>query len=57
VAFDEAARRSAELFAVHAVPCSDSSGETHARGNAKNREAEYALTHALAYWQLRYPKS
>jgi nucleotide-binding universal stress UspA family protein len=55
VAFDEAARRSAELVAVHAVPCSDSSGETHARGNAKNREAEYALTHALADWQLRYP--
>ena len=55
VAFDEAARRTAELLAVHAVPCSDSSGETHARGMAKNREAEYALTHALAYWQLRYP--
>ncbi len=55
MAFDEAARRTAELVAVHAVPCPDSSGETHARGNAKNREAEYALTHALAYWQLRYP--
>ena len=55
VAFDEAARRTAELVAVHAVPCLDSSGETHARGNAENREAEYALTNALAYWQLRYP--
>jgi nucleotide-binding universal stress UspA family protein len=54
-AFDEAARRTAELVAIHAVPCTGSSGETHARGNAKNREAEYALTHALAYWQLRYP--
>jgi hypothetical protein len=40
---------------LRSVPGTDSSGETDARGNAKNREAEYALTHALAYWQLRYP--
>ena len=43
MAFDEAARRTAELVAVHAVPCPDSSAETDTRGNAKDREAEYAL--------------
>lgn len=52
VAFDEAMRRTAELVAVHAIPCPDSSGVIHA---AESREAEYVLTHALAYWQLRYP--
>jgi nucleotide-binding universal stress UspA family protein len=55
MAFDEAARRASELVAVHAVPRPDPSCETHARSNTANRDAEYALTHELAYWQLRYP--
>jgi nucleotide-binding universal stress UspA family protein len=53
LAFDEAARRKAQLVAVHAVtPAhrSAASGST-----AVNLEAEYVWAHALADWQLRSP--
>jgi nucleotide-binding universal stress UspA family protein len=55
IAFDEAARRAAELVAVHAIRREGASADAHARGDAMHRDADNGLAHALADWQARYP--
>jgi nucleotide-binding universal stress UspA family protein len=53
-AFDEAARRAAELVAVHAVGHAGTSADAHAVGHAIGRGAGNVFMHALADWQERY---
>jgi nucleotide-binding universal stress UspA family protein len=55
MAFDEAARRTAELIAVHAVPRPASPGAAEPPTKPNNRIAAHALADVLAIWQLRYP--